>query len=359
MELHECDVPETLESITRFGKATFAAGGSAPQTARALAALSVPTSALTIIGRDPHGDTLRNILISSGVDVSTVIRDESSSTALAVLPIFTDGRRGCFVTLGANLCASVDSLLSRSVVETAFTAGLRVFHFGYPHLMPNLQGSNLRSLFERVREAAPHVILTMDVNGADVEETPQNPVLLPALELVAAIHANLEEACRVSGLASPAECADMPAKVIEPIVKWFTQHGVGIACITCGKDGVFAATRSSEAVPEEKGSQGLSPRLEGGAFVYKPAFALTEGTQVNASGAGDAFIGGVVAELAQTRGSLGIRRVVDAGLLGALYRIDSSFSKANSGATIGSLLEKADGKSRIPPRSTLSPFAAG
>ncbi|CDF77472.1 unnamed protein product [Chondrus crispus] len=358
MQLHECDVPQTLESIVRFGKTTFAAGGSAPQTARALAALSVQTSALTVIGTDPHGDTLRNLLISSGVDVSTLIRDASSGTALAVLPLFSDGTRGCFVTLGANVSATVDSLLSRSVVAEAFTSKLRVFHFGYPHLMPNLRGTNLRRLFEHVREVAPNALLTLDVNGADEQETPENPILLPALELVAAVHANLEEACTISGLASPTTAASLSAKDIEPIVRWFTNHGAEIACITCGKDGMFAATGGSETDPDNIEKQHLSPVLERGAFIYRSALDVTVATKVNASGAGDAFIGGVIAELVDTRGSRGIRRVADAGLVGALYCIDSSFAKANPSPTIASLLEKADGLSRIPPRAGLRPPGA-
>lgn len=349
MELHACNVPQTLESITQFSNATFAAGGSAPQTARALAALSVRTSALTVIGKDPHGDTLRDMLRSSGVDVSSIIVDSSTCTSLAVLPLFADGTRGCFVTLGANLSATVDGLLPRSVLESCFTTELQVFHFGYPHLMPKLQGHNLRQLFDRVRQAAPNVLLTMDLNGADEKEAPERPVLLPALELVAAIHANLEEACTITGLASASESSLLSANEIRPVVEWFTEHGAGIACITCGRDGVFAATGDDECIKR----QHLSSHLERRTFIYRAAFAVSDGIIVNASGAGDAFTAGVIAELANTKGKLGVGRVADAGLTGALHRIEASLAGSNDKADIATLLEKAKGRPRLASRSSL------
>lgn len=359
MELHACNVPQTLESITTFSNATFTAGGSAPQTARALTALSIRTSALTVIGSDPHGDTLRKLLISGGVDVSSLVVDSSQCTALAVLPLFADGTRGCFVTLGANLSATVDTLLPRSVLESVFTSALRVFHFGYPHLMPNLQGQNLRNLFERVRQAAPNVLLTMDVNGADTKETPEKPVLIPALELTAAVHANLEEACTITGLASPSQSSTMSAEEIRPVVEWFTEHGAEIACITCGKEGAFVATGGSSANDQSMRNQQLSPQLERGAFIYRAAFAITEGITVNASGAGDAFTAGVIAELAGTKGKLGVGRVADAGLVGALYRIDSSLGGSVDKPDIASLLESVKARSRLAPRPSLCPQLAG
>lgn len=351
MELHACSVPQTLESITKFSSATFAAGGSAPQTARALTALSVRTSALTVIGADPHGDTLRNLLLSSGVDVSSLIVDSSACTSLAVLPLFADGTRGCFVTLGANISATVDGLLSRSVLESCFTTELRVFHFGYPHLMPKLQGHNLRQLFDRVRQAAPHVLLTMDVNGADEKETPDRPVLLPALELTAAIHANLEEACTITGLTSALESSTLSAKEIRPVAEWFTEHGAGIACITCGKDGVFVSTGNDECIKRQQ----LSLHLERGAFIYRAAFAVSDGITVEASGAGDAFTAGVIAELADTKGKLGVGRVANAGLVGALHRIEASLAGSSHKADIATLLEKVKGRPRLTPRSSLCP----
>lgn len=354
MELHSCNRPKTIEAITKFSDARFTAGGSAPQTARALVALSIPTAALTVVGSDPHGNMLRDLLVAGGVDPSAIVVNPSVCTALAVLPLFEDGTRGCFVTLGANLTASVDDYLSQTVIEASFTERLCVFHFGYPHLMPNLQGDRLKELFDRVRAVAPNVMLTMDVNGADTREGAANPVLLPALEVTAAVHANLEEACVISGLASPTEISYLSAAKIRPIVQWFTDRGVGIACITCGKDGVFAATGGGDKGMEWARRLRLSPELERGAFVHRSAFQISDGVTVNASGAGDAFTAGVISELAGSRGEGGVARVADAGLVGALHRLDPSLTGSGGVSDIPSLLQLVRGKQRLAPRPTLN-----
>lgn len=358
MELHSCNIPRTLESVTTFSKATFTAGGSAPQTARALAALSVSASVLTVVGADPHGKMLRDILVSSRLDPSALVVNPSQCTSLAVLPLYADGTRGCFVTLGANLTASASDFLTRSVLERNFTESLRVFHFGYPHLMPNLQGMQLRELFERVRAAAPRVLLTLDVNGADVLETYEKPVLLPALELTAVVHANLEEACVITGLAKPAESTSLSAKEIRPIARWFTERGAGIACITCGKDGVLVgtggSTRNAEWADWAERLR-LSPKLERDAFVYRGAFRVSESVEVNASGAGDAFTAGVISELADCRGENGILRVADAGLASALLRIEPTLSGSEGVRNISELLKRVSARERIPARDSLYP----
>lgn len=68
------------------------------------------------------------------MDCSRIIRDSSVQTALAVLPIFTSGARGCFVNLAANddLQASevVDALRDASAMDGPPVAAV---HYGYPH----------------------------------------------------------------------------------------------------------------------------------------------------------------------------------------------------------------------------------
>ena len=73
-------------------------------------------------------------MLAVGVDCSRVIRDPSVQTALAVLPIFASGERGCFVNLAAN-----DHLEGQEVAqalrELSETEGppLAAVHYGYPH----------------------------------------------------------------------------------------------------------------------------------------------------------------------------------------------------------------------------------
>lgn len=73
-------------------------------------------------------------MVAAGVDCSRVIRDSSVQTALAVLPIFSSGERGCFVNLAANDHLSGDEVAAvLREVSAADGPPLAAFHYGYPH----------------------------------------------------------------------------------------------------------------------------------------------------------------------------------------------------------------------------------
>lgn len=73
-------------------------------------------------------------MVAAGVDCTRVIRDPSVQTALAVLPIFSSGERGCFVNLAANDHLSGHEVAS-ALREVSAMDGppLAAFHYGYPH----------------------------------------------------------------------------------------------------------------------------------------------------------------------------------------------------------------------------------
>ena len=185
-------------------------------------------------------------------------------------------------------------------------------------------------------------MLTLDVNGADKKETPESPVLLPALELVTVIHANLEEACVITGLQPPQNASELTARQIRPIVDWFVANGANIALITSGKDGVFASTSVNPRNPNP------AFPIHPGVFVHREAYAVTEGAVVNASGAGDAFMAGVIAALSNASVVQSLDDLLDSGLASALYRIDTSFGGKKTSLKL--LLEAVSGRRRIESR---------
>lgn len=303
-----------------------------------------------MVGDDPHGHTLRSLLERDGVDCSGFVVDNSQCTALAVLPLFIDGTRGCFVTLGANAIANATNLLSQNVMERVLIKSLRVFHFGYPHLMQQLQGPKLRQLFDRVQSTVPNVLLTMDLNGANITETAEHQIVLPALEITAAVHANLEEACVVTGLAKPTNISSLTLEEIRLMLEWFTARGVGIACITCGKEGAFIATGGEGQQSDWAENLRLSQKLERGCFFHMDARKIADGVKINASGAGDSFMAGVVAELSQSAGGRGVNRVAQAGFASALHRLDPSLAGQREKVSIDTLVKLAEGREKLPSR---------
>ncbi len=261
VELQSCEVPPSRESVVEFRGTSSIPGGSAPQTSRSLAALGVDVAVVTAVGDDARGRELRALTELGGrVQVFTVVT--SRATGVAFLPLFKDGTRACFVDLGANLVA--DAGLMMPPERLATLSDLKVFHFGYPHLMPLLQGTALRTLFDRVQSAAPQALITLDMNGAKASEDDE-PVLTAALPLVAAVHANLDEACIISGIFSAHRTNNLGITEIRPLVQWFTDRGAGIALITCGRNGVFAGTGRDISCALR-----LSPEMEQGAFIYRP-----------------------------------------------------------------------------------------
>lgn len=347
IQLNSCSIPATLEQVTPFSHTTTTAGGSAPQTALALSSLQVHSSVLTVVGADSYAQSMRKQLIDAGIDISGIVENADSCTALAVLPLFVDGRRGCFVTLGANSVATPDSILPLSLRPKLLTSQLRVFHFGYPHLMPHLQGESLCTLFQRVRQAVPNVLFSLDINGANVADK-DTPVLSQVLPHVAMVHANLDEACIVTGLAEASASGALSASKIQPIVEWFAQRGAAIACITCGRDGVFVATSNTTELLQHKP---LSEWLEPTIFMHRSAFVVAPQVKVNASGAGDAFCAGVIAHLVRHNGPSGIIPLIECGLASALHRIDSTLlpNPSNMDAVLNAALERG----RIAPRPSL------
>lgn len=352
IQLNACDVPLTLEHITKFSHTTSTAGGSSAQTALALSSLGVPVAVSTAIGPDTYGQSLITQLSERHINTSAIVVDKSSCTALAILPLFVDGRRGCFVTLGANLSTSASALYARALSEGLLSSSLLVFHFGYPHLMPSFQASDLDFFFRVVRVTARNCVISLDVNGASLPED-EHHVLLPALQSVSIIHANLEEACVISGRADVGQCDELTVVQIQPVVQWFVEQGVEIACVTYGKHGVFVATCDSLRLTSD-----LKHRVEMSSttnlFLHRSAFEISEGVEVNASGAGDAFIAGILAQLAHPQVEpVSLDQLIDSGLCSALRRIDPTIMSSHASASINEVLAETQRRKRITPRQSL------
>ena len=138
------------------------------------------------VGNDDTGSKLLALLENCGqacrnVDTRIIklsrTRDPHARTALAVLPIYRDGRRGCFfdaasndtfsakqmVELMSNLSSgstgpaldtshmSYDDMESYRERIEAMTPTYGAFLFGYPHLLPLIQGEALAQVLLEAR----------------------------------------------------------------------------------------------------------------------------------------------------------------------------------------------------------------
>jgi len=339
MLLLESATPATPEHICTFSGVKNVPGGSVCNTARALCRISVPTAVLTVVGEDAFGHELLDQMSSFGANTQLVVRSRSVSTSLSILPVFRNGGRGCFVDLGANL-AMDKSLILGTDPEKVLVAlrSSHIVHFGYPHLLPKLQGVELEEFILEIRDTntpANGPIFTMDING--VSSSDPN-VLCAPLKHTGLLHANLEEAHLLARKAHLTESANLSRGDIEQMGDFFLEQGLAIVAITLGAEGCFLKINSDHAVLHRNLGRFANPFLDNaGEFVFQKAFEA-EGS-INATGAGDSFTAGMLAALHDTEwissnvspSRTGLDLLARAGAASSLWQIDTAKSHANGG----------------------------
>uniref|UniRef100_A0A7S0BLA4 Carbohydrate kinase PfkB domain-containing protein n=1 Tax=Rhodosorus marinus TaxID=101924 RepID=A0A7S0BLA4_9RHOD len=320
MMLMAAERPKTLEAITSFDGTKQEAGGSCSNTSRVLGSSQIRVLASTLLGDDPHGKELLRQLNDSGVNTDHVVIDPEVNTSLAVLPVFKGGGRGCYVDLGANSVATPEKLFGDKLDVFARVPFCKVFHFGYPHLMGNLQGENLDKMFSAARRAS--LLVSLDINGAD---KPEPSVITEALRHCFFVHANLEEAAFCCFGASMDE-ENATVEDITSLGNFFLSRGAGVVSISLGADGAYLAT-NTDPDTLEKLSEGILKGTSAGLRVFRGPY-MPEGA-INSTGAGDAFVAGALAytvSCLQTITTLDPNLLLDYALISACLHIDAARS---------------------------------
>ena len=170
-------------------------------------------------------------------------------------------------------------------------------------------------------------LLSVDVNGATLGAfADADRVLGPAYPLIDMLHANLEEACHVTGVTPAPEEADASVETLRALVAPLLASGVAVVAITLGANGAFVA------VTEDAERLRRTDALAQGAAAWREAHvllpALPVDGEVNANGAGDAFTAGLLAAmLFREEGAqrpLSLEAAVGVALGAARQRVDSA-----------------------------------
>lgn len=217
------------EGIESFQGEKSIGGGSVSMACKTLARLchgqaldqtyvqSTPAVLSTIvpickIGMDGTGDKLLNLLEATGENCRNVNvrhlknnRDPDGRTALSVLPIYRDGRRGCFFDAASNVTFSANEVISDlQSLPSGDNSTHGAFLFGYPHLLPELQGQALAQVLIEARKVlvnggicavdlngVPEVLFQRDKRSGLRSDVRSDPVIGAALEHTDILHMNV------------------------------------------------------------------------------------------------------------------------------------------------------------------------
>jgi len=240
-----------------------AAGGAVANVAAGLARLEVETAFLGKVGEDPFGHFLEQTLAGAGVDTRFLRFDREARTGLAFVSLQADGERDFvfFRNPSADMLHRPDE-----VPEEALT-GCRVYQFGSISL---IQDPSRSATLETLRRAR--------ARGALVSFDPNlRPALWPDLDTARSqILAALPEADVVKASEEEAEFLYGPGSLEEQAARLLAA-GPRLAAITRGAGGSYLATRSASALV--------------------PGFPVQA---VDATGAGDAFMAGLLSGLLES-----------------------------------------------------------
>jgi len=327
LQLVGCTQSGSDEAIERYDEAVHCAGGSASMTGTTLALLlrsddddidnndeqREKVHILTKVGPDFAGKTLLEFYRRAGASTNLVLTDDTARTSMAVLPIYNNGKRGCFVNLACNDGFTPDELLNQLdiIVEdntTTLNHLTRAFLFGYPHLMPKMQGDSLKDMLKSARqklslERSNSVLVGVDLNGVDGSDSAAaREALMPSLCEIDVLHLNEDEVMVLSQ--DDKQANDEKKDTTNDIVSFemltqissFHEHGCAVVLLSLGSKGAFVSV-----TPDTKRLQRLSTTNNEqqqiaisqwipGTQVRIPAFQIDG--EVNANGAGDALFSG-------------------------------------------------------------------
>ena len=289
------------------------------------------------IGNDDSGRKLLSLLEGCGEASRNVEtkharaarrRDAQARTALAVLPIYRDGRRGCFFDAASNATFSpremtemIHNLTTGASGPALDLSGISIdeyedyqervvdatpaygaFLFGYPHLLPMLQGEALaRVMLEARNTMIEGGIIALDLNGVPeatfergflrtVSDLRNDAVIGAALEHVDILHMNEDELVLLTGC----EIANTPESQLEDdfaiasAINLFLLCGVAIVVVTRGKKGSFVSCNDEQRFARSK----MLPVSWVDCTTKLGISELPPDTVINTNGAGDSFTSG-------------------------------------------------------------------
>jgi ribokinase len=195
-------------------------GGSAANTAMALARMGVQTSLVARVGSDVWADRIDGCLEQAGVSRGGLQRDPAAMTGLMYVVVTPDGERTMLGHRGANVLTDPDE------IDEVELAAARLFHLsGYALLGGSQRSAALRALATARQNG---LSVTLDPGMAAPHQALEE--MRPLLPSVDILMPSLAEARQLTGQTEPDACAQR-----------LLQTGVGSVALKLGRDGCLMA----------------------------------------------------------------------------------------------------------------------
>jgi len=251
------DVNVSLSTGQHFLKK---AGGAPANVAAAIAALGGDVTMAAKVGDDPFGEHLIDLLKEMGVDTSLIIKDANFFTTFAFVSLMNDGERDFYFNRGADKELSMADLTSLDLKE------YRIVHFGSATaFLPGPLHSTYTNLLTKAKEAG--CLLSFDPNYRHLLFQNNTKSFMqqcsPFIEQCHFFKLSDEEAMLITGCDTVAFAAAALRKKTTAV---FT--------ITLGKEGTLLSIGDHLEIIKS--------------IIIQP---------VDATGAGDAFVGAVLYQL--------------------------------------------------------------
>lgn len=256
---------EPLYELNRQPDGRYLAGfgGDTLNVAIAAARLGARAAYVTRLGGDIFGDEIRQLMAREGIDDSAVIRDDGAPTGLYFV---THGDQGHVFTYRRQ--GSAASLMTPKDLDPRLIGRARFFHAS--GISQAISASAARTVAEAMAIArAAGVRVSYDTNFRPrlwSAETAR-PVIEAAVAAADIVKTSAEDCAALFGL------TDAGA-----IARRMLGLGAGAVIVTLGREGAFVAAGTEEIHVAGRAVQA-----------------------VDATGAGDAFTGALIAELARGR----------------------------------------------------------
>ena len=238
------------------------AGGAPMNVAAAIAALGGEVAVSAKVGADPFGKHLIKVLNSFNVDTTEVVTDKENFTTFAFVSLMENGERDFYFNRGA------DRMLSKEDISKINVSDFGIAHFGSATaFLPGPLQATYLYLLEKAK--AEKLFISFDPNYRQLLFGENQPEFISRswefIKQADFFKVSDEEALLISGKST-----------IDEAAQCFFDNTSSVFAITLGKEGTLLGFEKSTTII--------------------PSISIQP---VDTTGAGDAFVGAVLYQLAQ------------------------------------------------------------